>query len=66
MTLHAKSRIGPNWPQPVNGLEHGAPCPLEQVIALEDECNGDVTLPRFHVHQTYAASSARSKSAGDW
>jgi hypothetical protein len=26
---------------------------------------GRLTLPRFHVHQTYAAFRLRSKSAGD-
>ena len=28
VTLHAKGRVGPDRPQPVNGLEHGAPCQL--------------------------------------
>jgi hypothetical protein len=47
-TLHAKSCVSPNRPQPINGLEHGAPCPLEQVIALEDECNGDALTGAEH------------------
>jgi hypothetical protein len=48
VTVHAKSRFGPKRPQPVNGLQSVAPCLLEEVIALEDECNGDALTRAEH------------------
>jgi hypothetical protein len=48
VTVHAKSSLGPERPQPVNGVENMAPCLLKQVIALEDECNGNALTGTEH------------------
>ena len=40
-TLDAQGSLGPQRSQAVDGLEHVSPSALEQVVALQDQCDGD-------------------------